>query len=422
MGPAHPPDPAAASVPEGEDPAAASRVGAVPLKKSATRCRTGPDCRGLSGSRGVEAGGGRRSSAARVLRSGSRRPRSAQRSGSATPTTSLAGARPYFPRPRPTCRAARWNGFAASTYSTRRMVRRRAKRSRRSECVSRASSGDSAQGRRRHRANPPLPSAPRREDLGDAAGRQGRPDRVRLVRPAFVDQGAVSVRRLSRSPARCSSTSRAETSRTGDRTRDADRPRGLALRASVGSPRSSTSRLKDGKFGRLRRPVANLIAGIVESTPDDAERLRAGFALRSAPPRAVTTPATTSSSASGARRESADDGGACPASNSTTHGRGYLDHAEAAIRGFLGAVWRVLFIPYALADRAACVATARGRLADGDAVDAAESDGRPPFPRKRGRVLRRRREHVPARALEKEGLLEVVRDRARRVPRRVERA
>jgi hypothetical protein len=38
--------------------------------------------------------------------------------------------------------------------------------------------------------------------------------------------------------------------------------------------------LKDGKFGRLEAPgVASLIAGIVESTTDDTERLRTGFAL-----------------------------------------------------------------------------------------------------------------------------------------------
>lgn len=38
-------------------------------------------------------------------------------------------------------------------------------------------------------------------------------------------------------------------------------------------------------------------------------------------------------------------------SNSTQHGRGYLDHAEAEIRGLLGPRKRVLFVPYALYDR-----------------------------------------------------------------------
>ena len=38
-------------------------------------------------------------------------------------------------------------------------------------------------------------------------------------------------------------------------------------------------------------------------------------------------------------------------SNSTLHGRGYLDHAEKEIRDILGAARKVLFFPYALHDR-----------------------------------------------------------------------
>ncbi|HKP37652.1 MAG TPA: dipeptidase PepE [Pyrinomonadaceae bacterium] len=38
-------------------------------------------------------------------------------------------------------------------------------------------------------------------------------------------------------------------------------------------------------------------------------------------------------------------------SNSTLHGSGYLDHAESEIRDFLGAVKKVLFVPFALHDR-----------------------------------------------------------------------
>lgn len=65
-------------------------------------------------------------------------------------------------------------------------------------------------------------------------------------------------------------------------------------------------------------------------------------------------------------------------SNSTQHGGGYLDHAEAEIRDFLGSsgspsespsvtsselmVERVLFVPYALFDRNGYAATARGRF------------------------------------------------------------
>jgi dipeptidase E len=39
-------------------------------------------------------------------------------------------------------------------------------------------------------------------------------------------------------------------------------------------------------------------------------------------------------------------------SSSTVHGTGYLDHAEQEIREILGNARRVIFIPYALADRA----------------------------------------------------------------------
>lgn len=40
-------------------------------------------------------------------------------------------------------------------------------------------------------------------------------------------------------------------------------------------------------------------------------------------------------------------------SSSTVSGTGYLDHAEQQIREILGAARRVIFVPYALADRAA---------------------------------------------------------------------
>lgn len=50
-------------------------------------------------------------------------------------------------------------------------------------------------------------------------------------------------------------------------------------------------------------------------------------------------------------------------SNSSLHGSGYLDHAEAEIRDFLGDVKRVLFVPFALYDRDAYAATARDRFA-----------------------------------------------------------
>jgi dipeptidase E len=49
-------------------------------------------------------------------------------------------------------------------------------------------------------------------------------------------------------------------------------------------------------------------------------------------------------------------------SNSTLHGSGYLDHAEAELRSFLGNVKRVLFVPYALFDRDKYAATAQQRF------------------------------------------------------------
>ncbi len=50
-------------------------------------------------------------------------------------------------------------------------------------------------------------------------------------------------------------------------------------------------------------------------------------------------------------------------SNSTLHGSGFLDHAEAEIRDFLGTVERVLFVPFALQDRDGYAQKARERFA-----------------------------------------------------------
>jgi dipeptidase E len=49
-------------------------------------------------------------------------------------------------------------------------------------------------------------------------------------------------------------------------------------------------------------------------------------------------------------------------SNSTLYGSGYLDHAEAEIRDFLGEIGKVLFIPFALYDRDTYASTARERF------------------------------------------------------------
>lgn len=51
-------------------------------------------------------------------------------------------------------------------------------------------------------------------------------------------------------------------------------------------------------------------------------------------------------------------------SNSTIHGRGYLDHVEDEIRHFLGAAKKVLFFPFALHDRDAYAARASARFLD----------------------------------------------------------
>jgi dipeptidase E len=50
-------------------------------------------------------------------------------------------------------------------------------------------------------------------------------------------------------------------------------------------------------------------------------------------------------------------------SNSTLYGSGYLDHAEAEIRSFLGDLKRVLFVPFAIYDRDRYAATAQQRFA-----------------------------------------------------------
>jgi len=49
-------------------------------------------------------------------------------------------------------------------------------------------------------------------------------------------------------------------------------------------------------------------------------------------------------------------------SNSTVHGRGYLDHVETEIREFVGTRTRVLFVPFALRDRGAYTATVQARF------------------------------------------------------------
>ena len=49
-------------------------------------------------------------------------------------------------------------------------------------------------------------------------------------------------------------------------------------------------------------------------------------------------------------------------SNSTNHGEGYLDHAMVDLRELLAGVSRILFVPFALADRTAYTAKFRERM------------------------------------------------------------
>lgn len=65
-------------------------------------------------------------------------------------------------------------------------------------------------------------------------------------------------------------------------------------------------------------------------------------------------------------------------SNSTLHGRSYLDHVEEEIKSFLGCARTVLFFPYALYDRDDYAAKARARFAKmGYDLDSAHATKRP---------------------------------------------
>lgn len=65
-------------------------------------------------------------------------------------------------------------------------------------------------------------------------------------------------------------------------------------------------------------------------------------------------------------------------SNSTVHGRGYLDHAEEELRKFLGHSKTVLFFPFALYDRDDYAARATARFAEmGYTMTSAHSTGDP---------------------------------------------
>jgi dipeptidase E len=66
-------------------------------------------------------------------------------------------------------------------------------------------------------------------------------------------------------------------------------------------------------------------------------------------------------------------------SNSTEHGRGYLDHAWAAVSALLGDVRELLFVPFALRDHEAYTAKVRARfLSPGISVRALPADASAP--------------------------------------------
>jgi dipeptidase E len=66
-------------------------------------------------------------------------------------------------------------------------------------------------------------------------------------------------------------------------------------------------------------------------------------------------------------------------SNSTQHGRGYLDHGIAEILDLLGSARRILFVPFALHDRSGYAEKFRRRLEpEGVAVDEMAADARAP--------------------------------------------
>ena len=65
-------------------------------------------------------------------------------------------------------------------------------------------------------------------------------------------------------------------------------------------------------------------------------------------------------------------------SNSTVHGRGYLDHVQEQIKMFLGDARKVLFFPFALYDRDDYAAKAKSRFAAmGYGLESAHTDRQP---------------------------------------------
>jgi dipeptidase E len=103
-------------------------------------------------------------------------------------------------------------------------------------------------------------------------------------------------------------------------------------------------------------------------------------------------------------------------SNSTCYARGYLDHAESAIRDLFAGVDRVLFVPFALFDRDAYAAQARRRFERmGIGLDSVHDarDGREVVARASAVFMGGGNTFRLVDALHRRGLLEAIRERVR---------
>ena len=153
----------------------------------------------------------------------------------------------------------------------------------------------------------------------------------------------------------------------GDFTHEGDRCtfESLIARAGVADPALAPIAeivhdvdLKDGKFGRPDAAgIKQLLEGLIAATSRRRGAPRAGFRPLRRPPRVVSRerpPEIPREDGEEVRR-------GLLVSNSTLHGRGYLDHAEREIQETLEGVRTVLFVPYALQDRDAYAAKARAR-------------------------------------------------------------
>ena len=102
-------------------------------------------------------------------------------------------------------------------------------------------------------------------------------------------------------------------------------------------------------------------------------------------------------------------------SNSTNHGAGYLDHAIAEVKTFLGDARRIAFVPFALADHQAYTAKVAARFEkEGIEVDrvTADADGRAVIDRCQAVFVGGGNTFRLLHALQRSTLLHVLRERA----------